>query len=159
MHIFRQFQDHNSEREHLNWTKDSTFSTFFFRSNKQLFLNSKILKIQFHAVPPLVHSGLQNISIFGQQLPISADHYTFPESRHPDVTRNLFCVLSTRQRQIVILLGSRPGANTHEKKFGPTKFPQEKTLDPPKGMIAQQHQTHETCDSTRPTKFSTLFFE
>ena len=33
MHCFRQFKDHNSEREHENQTNDSIFFIYFFRSN------------------------------------------------------------------------------------------------------------------------------
>ena len=56
--------------------------------------------------PPLVHSGLLNTSIFGQKLPIQTAHQTFLETRHPEVTKNLYYVLSTRRRQIPIFLGS-----------------------------------------------------
>ena len=31
---------------------------------------------------------------FGQKLPIQTDHHTFLESRHPEVTKNPFYVLS-----------------------------------------------------------------
>ena len=69
-------------------------------------MNLKILKIHFHLVPPLVHSGLLNTSIFGQKLPIWTAHHTFPESRHPEVTKNLCYVLSTRRSQRPNFLGS-----------------------------------------------------
>ena len=56
--------------------------------------------------PPLVHSGLRNTSIFGQQLPIQTAHHTFLESRHPEVTKNLYYVLCSGWSQIPIFLGS-----------------------------------------------------
>ena len=56
--------------------------------------------------PPLVHSGLRNTSIFGQQLPIQTAHHTFLESRHPEVTKNLYYVLFSGWSQIPIFLGS-----------------------------------------------------
>ena len=37
----------------------------------------------------------------------SDSSYTFLESRHPEVTKNLYYVLSTHQSQILIFLGSR----------------------------------------------------
>ena len=52
---------------------------------------------------------------------------------------------------------------THEiptrKYFRPTKYPREKILDPlniHEGTVARLYEIHETHDSTRPTKFSTL---
>ena len=52
---------------------------------------------------------------------------------------------------------------THEipkrKNFRPTKYPREKILDPlntHEGTVARLYEIHETHDSTRPTKFSTL---
>ena len=56
--------------------------------------------------PPLVHSGLRNTSIFGQQLPIQTAHHTFLESRHPEVTNNLYYVFYSSQSQIPIFLES-----------------------------------------------------
>ena len=45
--------------------------------------------------------------------------------------------------------------NTHEKKItDKIKYPREKVLD--KAPAEQWHETHETHDCTRPTKFSTL---
>ena len=43
--------------------------------------------------------------IFGQKLPIRTDHH-FLESRHPEVVKNLYYVLSSRWSQIAIFLGS-----------------------------------------------------
>ena len=67
-----------------------------------------MLKIHFYLVSTSVCSGLWNTSIFGQKLPIRTTHYTFLESRHPEVTKNLYHVLSTRRSQIHTLLGSSP---------------------------------------------------
>ena len=55
---------------------------------------------------PLVHSGLENTSIFGEKLPIQTAHHTFLKSRHPKVTKYVCYVLSTLQSQIPIILGS-----------------------------------------------------
>ena len=70
------------------------------------FLNLKMLKIDFHVVPLLVNSDLQNTSIFGKKLPIQTPHNTFLESRHPEVTDNLYYVFYSSQSQISIFLGS-----------------------------------------------------
>ena len=53
-------------------------------------------------VPPLVHAGLKTSLIFSQNLPIQTAHHTFVESRHPEVTKNLYDVLFTRQSKIPI---------------------------------------------------------
>ena len=59
---FWQLKDHNSGRRHENKTNDPIFFICFSRSN--CFWNSifylKIVKIHFHGIPPLAHSGLQN---------------------------------------------------------------------------------------------------
>ena len=55
-----------------------------------------------------------NTSVFGQKLPIWADHYTFPESRHPDVTKNFFCVLSSHG--LIPTRKSPYQQNFHKKK-------------------------------------------
>ena len=70
------------------------------------FLNLKILIIHFHVLPSLVHSGLQNTTIFVRKLPIQTAHHTFRESRRSEVTKNLYYVSSTRRSQIPIFLGS-----------------------------------------------------
>ena len=44
---------------------------------------------------------------FWLKLPTQAGHHTFAESRHPEVTKNVYFVLSTRRSQIPIFLGSR----------------------------------------------------
>ena len=108
MHFFRQFKDHNSGREHGNYTNDPILFIYFFRSDCLYcsFLNLKILKINFYVVPHLVHSGLKNTTIFGQKLLIRTAHHTFLEGRHPEVTKNLYYVLSIRRSQIPIFLGT-----------------------------------------------------
>ena len=50
----------------------------------------------------LVHSGPKTTLIFSQKLPIQTAHHTFVESRHPEVTKNLYDVLFTCQSQISI---------------------------------------------------------
>ena len=77
------------------------FFIYFFRSNCIIhFWIWKYSKL----VPPLVHSGLKNISIFGQKLPIQTAHHAFLESRLPDVTKNLYYALPTHWTQIPIFL-------------------------------------------------------
>ena len=66
----------------------------------------KLLKIHYMWSPPSAHYGLYNISIFGQKLPTWTVHHTFQEIRHPEVTRNLNYVLSTRRIQIPTFLDS-----------------------------------------------------
>ena len=39
---------------------------------------------------------------FGQKLPIRIAHHTFLESRHPDLTKNLYCALSREGSQETI---------------------------------------------------------
>ena len=65
-------------------------------------------------VLPLIHSGLQTISIFDQKLPIGTTHHTFLESTQPTVTKTLCYVLSTRQNQIPIFLVSSSGTLYYE---------------------------------------------
>ena len=111
---------------HGNQTNDLIFFIYFFRSNclKYLFLNLKIFKIHFRVVPHLVHSGLQNTSIFHQKLPIQTAHHTFLESRHPEVTKNLYYVLPTRGSQIPIFLGSSSWTIIHVQPFELKEFQQ-----------------------------------
>ena len=72
---------------------------------KHSYLNFKILKIHFqiHYFGPF---WSVKYLIFCQKLLIWTGHHTFPESRHPEVTKNLYYVLSTRQSQILNFLGS-----------------------------------------------------
>ena len=69
-------------------------------------MNLKIVKIYFHLPPPLWFILVSKIPQFGQKLPIRTAHHSFLESKHPEVTKNLYYVLSTRQSQIPIFLGS-----------------------------------------------------
>ena len=61
-HNFWQFKDHNSGRRHENQTNDPIFFICFSSPNclGNSFFHLKIVKIHFHGVPPLAHSGLQN---------------------------------------------------------------------------------------------------
>ena len=79
------------------------FFIYFFRCLNIHFWIWKYSKFIF---TPLVHSGLQNISIFGQKLPIWTAHHNFLESRNPEVSNNLYYVLSTSRGQIPISLCS-----------------------------------------------------
>ena len=54
---------------------------------------------------------------FGQKLSIQTARHTFLESRHPEVTENLYYDLSTRQSQITIFLGSRSWTNIFSDMF------------------------------------------
>ena len=62
----------------------------------------------------MVHSDLLSTSIFGQNLPIQTGHHTSVESRHPEVTKNPYNVLSTHQNQIPIFLGYSSWTNLGE---------------------------------------------
>ena len=59
----------------------------------------------FSSDPPLLYYGLQNNSTFEQKLPIWTACLTSLESRHPEATKNLYCISSTHQSQITIFLG------------------------------------------------------
>ena len=88
-------------------TRQMTPLFIYFCRSKSLcfsFLNSKILKIHFYVISILVHSEIAQF--FGRKLPIQTAHHTFLESRHPEVTKNLYYVLSISQSQIPISLGS-----------------------------------------------------
>ena len=75
---------------------------YFVHSNclQYSFLNLEILEIQFHMFPFLVHSGLYNTLAFGQKLPIQTALHNLLGSTHPEVTEDLYYVLSTRRSQI-----------------------------------------------------------
>ena len=74
-------KDHNSIRKHGSYTNDFIFSSTFsaitvcnihfwiWKKSKFIFMRSR----------PLVHSGLQDISIFGQKQPIWTAHHSFLE--------------------------------------------------------------------------------
>ena len=53
---------------------------------------------------------------FGQKLAIWTAHHTFLESRHPEVTKNLYYVLSTRRGQTPIVLGFSSWATRKNRK-------------------------------------------
>ena len=61
-HNFWQIKDHNSGRRYENKSNEASFFNSFSRSNclENSLLHFNIVKIHFHGVPPLVHSGLQN---------------------------------------------------------------------------------------------------
>ena len=48
---------------------------------------------------------------FGQKLPIWEAHHTFLESRHTEVTKNLYYILSTYHSQILIFQAPANGLN------------------------------------------------
>ena len=64
---------------------------------------SKYLNFNFKFITS-VHSGLYNISIFRQKLLMRTTHHTFIESRHPEVTTNLYYFLLTWGSKIPIFL-------------------------------------------------------
>ena len=74
---------------------------YFLRSNclYHSFLNLKILKIHFHVVALWIVLACKTPQ-FLEKLPIQAAHHTFPERRHPEATKNLDYVLSTRRSQM-----------------------------------------------------------
>ena len=94
------FQERNMKTRQMT----PFYLIYFFCSNClcHLFLNLKILKTHFHMVFPSVHSGPLKTSIFGQKLPMQTAHHTFLEIRHPEITKNLYQLLSTRPSQMAI---------------------------------------------------------
>ena len=58
--IFSQFKGDNSGRRHENQKNDPIFVTSSPNCLRNSFLHLKFVKIYFHAVSPLVRSGLQN---------------------------------------------------------------------------------------------------
>ena len=71
-HNIWQFKDYNSARSHENQTNDPILFICFLIPNclVNLFLHLKIVKIHFHEVPPLAHSGLQYTWILRQKCEI-----------------------------------------------------------------------------------------
>ena len=74
------------------WKLDK-WSHFFH----QLFL-LKLVKFHFHVVPPSLFGPFWSVKYlnFGQKLPIWTVHHTFLESRHPEVTKNPYYILSPK---------------------------------------------------------------
>ena len=70
--------------------------TFFALSVRNIhFLNLKIVKIRFDVVPaPLGPFWYVKYLNFWQKLPIRIIHHTFLESKHPEITKNPYYVLS-----------------------------------------------------------------
>ena len=103
LHFFRQFKDRNFKRGDGNYTNNPIFSIYFFSSNClwHWFLKLKILKIRFNVVPLWSILVCKISHFFFRKLPIQTAHHNFLESRHPEVTKNLY-YLSTRRRQIPI---------------------------------------------------------
>ena len=97
MHFFQQFQDHNSGREHENYTNDPIFFhllfllyllvTFIseFENTLNSFSNSLLRSILVYKIPQ-----------FLQKLLIWTAHQTFPEStdtlRLPKICIIMFCL-------------------------------------------------------------------
>ena len=82
---------------------------YFLRSNclYHSFLNLKILKIHFHVVALWIVLACKTPQ-FLEKLPIQAAHHTFPERRHPEATKNLHYVLSTRRSQMPYFYAQAP---------------------------------------------------
>ena len=76
-HFFRQFKDHNSGREHENYTNDPIFFIYSF--------------CYTYFLPRATDSDSSSY---------------FSRKQTPEVTKNLYYVLSTRRIQIPIFLGS-----------------------------------------------------
>ena len=110
MDFFGQFTDHNSGRKYGNQTNDPIFSSTFFRSNclEHSFLNLNIVKIHFDVVPPFGPFWSVKYLNFGQKLPIQTIHHTFIESRHSEVTKNPYYVLSPEWGQKKVISSWTP---------------------------------------------------
>ena len=83
------------------------FSSYF--SNLTVIFISEFENTQnsFWCGPPFGPLWSVKYSIFGQKLLIPTAHHTFLQSKHTDVTKNLYYVLSTHRSQIPIFLGSK----------------------------------------------------
>ena len=83
MHFFRQFKDHNSGKENEN-----------YKNNPIFWSNVSVLPAcNIHFWWSILVCKILN---FCQKLLIWRAHHTFPESRHAQVTKNLYYVLFTR---------------------------------------------------------------
>ena len=108
MYFFRRFNDHNSWREMKIRKMNPFFSSIFsaltvcnihfwiWKYSKFTSMWSPLWSILVCKIP----------SFFYQKLPIRTAHHTFMESRYPEVTKNLYYLLSTCQSQIPIFSGS-----------------------------------------------------
>ena len=106
--LFWQFMDYDSGREHEKYTNDPIFFIKFspLPACKIHFWISKYLNFNLKFITS-VHSGLYNISIFRQKLLMRTTHHTFIESRHPEVTTNLYYFLLTWGSKIPIYWRSK----------------------------------------------------
>ena len=95
-------QEGNMETRQMTSFFSSTFSALTVSS-----IHFWIWKYwnSFSIDPPLLYYGLQNTSTFEQKLPIWTACLTSLESRHPEATKNLYCISSTHRSQITIFLG------------------------------------------------------
>ena len=118
MYFFQQFKDHNSGKEHKNYTNDPIFSSIFSALPvfNIYFWIWKYLKLIFKL---LLWSILvcQIPQFFCQKLLLRTAHHTFLESRHHELTKNLYYVLCTCQSQIPIFLVPAYGLYWRLKKI------------------------------------------
>ena len=100
MHIFWQFKDHNSGRQHGNKTNHPIFSFTFSAPvvYNIYFCISKYSKFIFMSFPFGLFWSVKYLN-FRQKLPMWTAHHTFLESRHPEVTKNLNYVLLSEGSQ------------------------------------------------------------
>ena len=89
-------QEGNMETRQMTPFFSSTFSALTVCNIHFLFENSQNL---FWCGPPFGPFWSVKYLNFGQKLPIQPTHHTFLESRHPDVTKNPYYVLSPEWSQ------------------------------------------------------------
>ena len=97
MQFYRQFKDHNAGWKHVNQTKDPFFHLLFMMF---LTFNSEFENTQssFSCGPHFCPFWYVTYIFWPKT--IWTAHHTLLEGRHPEVTKNLYYVLSTQQSQI-----------------------------------------------------------
>ena len=108
MHLFRQFKDHNSGSKHENLTNDPIFlSAFFDLTVCNFFSEFESTQNSFSCGPPFGSSwSVKYLNFWPRATDSDSSSHFFLETRHPEVTKNLYYVLSTQRSQIPIFLGS-----------------------------------------------------
>ena len=99
------FKDHNSGRKHENYKNNPIWFIYFFCSTclQYLFLSLKILKIHFQIHYPGSFWSINNLNFLPKATDLDVSSY-FSRIRHPEVTKNLYYVLSPHQSQIPIFM-------------------------------------------------------
>ena len=127
MHFFGQFKDHNSERKHRNRINDPIFYLLFllqmFATFIFIFENGQI---SFSCGPLFGLFRSVKYLNFEQKLPSRTAYQIFLESRHREVTKNPYYVLSPKGSQKKVsyngLIPVYRGVYIHYFKISPPTF-------------------------------------